>query len=100
LLEQDVSPIDDIRSTADYRLEVSRNLLCWFLNPSYRPKVREALGLEVGDRLAFEVRDDGVVEIHPETIDVLSLCGTIKPKIRGVSIEQMNKDIARSAGRK
>ncbi len=38
LLEQDVSPIDDIRSTADYRMEVSRNLLCWFLNPSYRPK--------------------------------------------------------------
>ncbi len=63
-------------------------------------EVRETLGLEVGDRLAFEVRDDGVVEIHPETIDVLSLCGTIKPKIRGVSIEQMNKDIARSAGRK
>jgi CO/xanthine dehydrogenase FAD-binding subunit len=36
LVEEDVSPIDDIRSTAEYRLEVSRNLLCWFLNPDYR----------------------------------------------------------------
>ena len=36
LLEQDVSPIDDLRSTADYRMEVSRNLLCWFLSPEYR----------------------------------------------------------------
>ncbi|MFQ5790416.1 MAG: FAD binding domain-containing protein [Acidobacteriota bacterium] len=34
LLEEEVSPIDDIRSTAEYRLEVSRNLLRWFLNPS------------------------------------------------------------------
>ena len=37
LLEEDVSPIDDLRSTAAYRLAVSRNLLCWFLNPDYRP---------------------------------------------------------------
>ena len=33
LVEEDVSPIDDIRSTAEYRLEVSRNLLCGFLIP-------------------------------------------------------------------
>lgn len=32
LLAEDVSPIDDIRSTARYRLEVSRNLLRGFLN--------------------------------------------------------------------
>jgi xanthine dehydrogenase small subunit len=31
LLTDDVSPIDDIRSTRDYRLEVSRNLLVQFL---------------------------------------------------------------------
>jgi xanthine dehydrogenase iron-sulfur cluster and FAD-binding subunit A len=31
LLERDVSPIDDVRSTRDYRLEVSRNLLRHFL---------------------------------------------------------------------
>ena len=31
LLEEDVSPIDDVRSTRFYRLEVSRNLLRGFL---------------------------------------------------------------------
>ena len=33
LLESDVSPIDDLRSTRAYRLEVSRNLLRAFLSP-------------------------------------------------------------------
>jgi CO/xanthine dehydrogenase FAD-binding subunit len=36
LLAEDVSPIDDLRSTAEYRLEVSRNLLSWFLSPAFR----------------------------------------------------------------
>jgi CO/xanthine dehydrogenase FAD-binding subunit len=31
LVSKDVSPIDDVRSTADYRLAVSRNLLLRFL---------------------------------------------------------------------
>ena len=33
LLAKDVSPIDDIRSTAEYRLAVSRNILRSFLLP-------------------------------------------------------------------
>lgn len=36
LLTDDVSPIDDIRSTRDYRLEVSRNLLVRFLEGAKR----------------------------------------------------------------
>ena len=36
LLADDVSPIDDIRSTRDYRLEVSRNLLVRFLQGALR----------------------------------------------------------------
>jgi xanthine dehydrogenase iron-sulfur cluster and FAD-binding subunit A len=32
LLARDVAPIDDVRSTAAYRLAVSRNLLFRFLN--------------------------------------------------------------------
>ncbi len=34
LLEKDVAPIDDIRSTAEYRVEVSKNLLRSFLDPA------------------------------------------------------------------
>jgi carbon-monoxide dehydrogenase medium subunit len=36
LLTDDVSPIDDIRSTRDYRLDVSRNLLVKFLEGAIR----------------------------------------------------------------
>jgi CO/xanthine dehydrogenase FAD-binding subunit len=36
LLTDDVSPIDDIRSTRDYRLDVSRNLLVRFLEGAMR----------------------------------------------------------------
>jgi CO/xanthine dehydrogenase FAD-binding subunit len=38
LVAEDVLPIDDIRSTAAYRLEISRNLLCSFLDPNYRSR--------------------------------------------------------------
>ena len=31
LVAKDIAPIDDVRSTADYRLAVSRNLLLRFL---------------------------------------------------------------------
>lgn len=63
-------------------------------------EVRDALGLETGDRLVFEVREDGIVEIHPETLDLMSLCGTIRTNVRGVTIEQMKEDIAKAAARK
>lgn len=35
LLERDISPIDDIRSTRQYRLDVSRNILRSFLEPRH-----------------------------------------------------------------
>ena len=34
MLEKDVSPIDDLRSTREYRMQVSKNLLRSFLQPS------------------------------------------------------------------
>ena len=62
-------------------------------------EVRETLGLETGDRLTFRMREDGVVELQPETFDVFALCGIIKPTVRGVTVEQMNEAI-RAAGSK
>jgi antitoxin PrlF len=61
--------------------------------------IRDALALETGDRVAFRLREDGVVEMEPETVDLLSLCGMIKPKVRGVSVEQMNQAIRSRGGR-
>jgi AbrB family looped-hinge helix DNA binding protein len=63
-------------------------------------EVRDSLSIGTGDRIAFEIRDDGVVEIHPETVDLLSLCGIIKPKVRGITIERMKADIVKAAAKK
>jgi AbrB family looped-hinge helix DNA binding protein len=61
------------------------------------PKVvRDSLGLQVGDRVAFLVRADGIVELRPETVDLNELYGVLKSR-RKVSIEKMNEDIAAAA---
>lgn len=62
------------------------------------PKViREALNVEPGDRLAFRVQDDGVVIVEPETIDLRTLRGSLKPRRRGVTVEEMS-DVVRRRG--
>jgi AbrB family looped-hinge helix DNA binding protein len=63
-------------------------------------EVRETVGLQAGHRVSFEVREDGVVEMHPETVDLMSLCGIIKPAVRGVTIEEMDEAIRKAVTRK
>jgi AbrB family looped-hinge helix DNA binding protein len=63
-------------------------------------EVRETLGLQAGHRMSFEVREDGVMELHPETVDLMSLCGIIKPSVRGVTLEDMDEAIRSAATRK
>ena len=40
-------------------------------------QVRDALGLEAGDRIEFLVRPNGVVELFPRVRDLMSLAGTV-----------------------
>jgi len=61
--------------------------------------VREALGVGAGDRIAFEMREDGVAEVRPATVDVMTLSGIIQPKVRGVTIQRMKHEIAKAAAR-
>ena len=62
--------------------------------------VREALHLDVGDRVAFEVRPDGVVELRPEAGDLMALHASLKPpKGRRVSLEAMERAIQRGGTR-
>ncbi|HET7273601.1 MAG TPA: AbrB/MazE/SpoVT family DNA-binding domain-containing protein [Longimicrobiaceae bacterium] len=62
------------------------------------PKVvREVLGVERGDRVAFRIGDDGIVTVEPETIDLLSLRGRLAPRRKGVSLDDM-EDAIRNAG--
>jgi len=62
-------------------------------------EVREALGLQTGDRLAFRIRDDGTVIVEPETLDLLSLRASVRSAIKGVTVEAMDDAIRKSRGR-
>ena len=61
--------------------------------------VRRSMHLETGDRVELRVRDDGVVELLPTRNDLDSLFGILKPKVRGVTIEQMNEIIRKRGAR-
>lgn len=51
--------------------------------------IRETLGVVPGDRIAFRVEEDGRVLVEPETGDLRTLRGVLKPRQGGVSVEDM-----------
>ena len=63
-------------------------------------EVRKALALAAGHRVSFLVREDGVVEMRPETVDLMSLFGAIKPRQKGVSVKDMDDAVRRAAARR
>ena len=63
-------------------------------------EVRQALGLRPGDRVAFRLRDDGTVAVEPETVDVRTLRGSLKSRVHGVSVADMDRAIRRAAARR
>jgi len=63
-------------------------------------QVRVALRLGTGDRVTFRVRPDGVAEIQPETIELMSLFGILKSSSRHVSLEDMERAIAHGGSRR
>jgi antitoxin PrlF len=60
-------------------------------------EVREALGLTAGHRVAFQIREDGVVEMRPDTVDLMALYGIVKPSVKGVTLADMDEAIRRGA---
>lgn len=60
-------------------------------------EVREALKLHAGHRVAFLIREDGVVEMRPDTVDLMSLYGIVKPSVKGVTLADMDEAIRRGA---
>ena len=56
--------------------------------------IRVALGVDVGDRVEFVLRGDGVVEMVARTRPLLSLAGILGKRRLGVSIEDMDAAIA------
>jgi AbrB family looped-hinge helix DNA binding protein len=62
-------------------------------------EVRKALGLHTGDRLAFRLHDDGTVLVEAEKVNLKSLRGAVRSRIKGVTIEKMGEVIRRAGGR-
>jgi AbrB family looped-hinge helix DNA binding protein len=56
--------------------------------------IRDALGVDTGDRVEFVVRADGVVEMIARTRPLLSLAGILGVRRLGLSVEDMDAAIA------
>jgi bifunctional DNA-binding transcriptional regulator/antitoxin component of YhaV-PrlF toxin-antitoxin module len=58
--------------------------------------VRKQLGLQTGDRIEFSFNEaTGRYEIYPVTRSLVSLKGIVKKPVKPVSIEDMNRAIAK-----
>jgi AbrB family looped-hinge helix DNA binding protein len=62
--------------------------------------VRKRLNLHPGDRLEFVIDEDGRVLVLPASIDASELAGMLKPPVRPVSVEEMNRAIRKRGGRR
>ncbi len=61
--------------------------------------IRDRLGLQVGDRLEVTLREDGVIQMEPVTVDVRQLKGILPAPASPVSLEAMEEAIRQRAGR-
>jgi AbrB family looped-hinge helix DNA binding protein len=62
-------------------------------------EVREALGVDTGDRVEFVESAKGIFEMVAASKDVRELKGMIERPRKPVSVEDMRKAVARRAGR-
>ena len=60
-------------------------------------EVREALQIDAGDRVQFFIREDGIVELRPQTVDLKDLYGILEYKGEAVTVEAMNEAIGKAA---
>lgn len=63
-------------------------------------EIRVRLRLEEGDRVAFRERPDGSIVLEPETLDLLSLEGRVRPRVRGLSLDDMDAAVRRGVTKK
>ena len=66
--------------------------------------IRDALGIQSGDRVVFYRAEDGRIVVEPETVDIRSLRGILKHEGPPVSLEEMevavSREAAKSSGRR
>lgn len=63
-------------------------------------EVRESLGVEAGDRVEFVAQEKGVYKVIAATRDVRHLKGVVPKPEKPVTIADMNRAVARAAGRR
>ena len=63
-------------------------------------EVREALGIEAGDRVEFVAEENGVYKVVAATKDVRHLKGLVPKPAKPVSVEEMNRAVRRAPGRR
>lgn len=61
--------------------------------------VREQLGVRPGDRVSFRATEDGSIVVEADTVDLAALRGAVKSRRKGVTIEDMVRDIHVAASR-
>jgi AbrB family looped-hinge helix DNA binding protein len=61
--------------------------------------VREQLGVRPGDRVSFREIEGGAIVVEADTVDLMELKGAMRPRRRGVTVEQMNQAIRTAATR-
>ena len=62
-------------------------------------EIRDKLGVKTGDRVAFREQPDGSIVVEAEIGDLLALRGSVKSRVRGVTIEAMNEAKRQADGR-
>lgn len=63
-------------------------------------EVRESLGVEAGDRVEFVAQEKGGYKVVAATRDVRHLKGMVPKPRKPVAIADMNRAVARAAGRR
>jgi AbrB family looped-hinge helix DNA binding protein len=59
--------------------------------------IRERLRVKPGDRVTFREHADGTVTVEANTLDLRDLRGSVRPRARGVSIQDMAEAIRQGA---
>ena len=58
--------------------------------------IRERLQVAPGDRVVFRIADDGSVRLEAAAGDWRALVGSVKTRVRGVTLEQIDEGIGRA----
>lgn len=62
--------------------------------------IRDRLRVHTGDRVNFREREDGTIVVEADTVDLLDLQGSVRTRVRGVTVEDMNQAIRTAAAKR